>query len=337
MKLGIVGLPQSGKTSIFTALTGEGPGADAAAGRSVTKIVRVPDKRLERLRDVFKPRSFKPATFEATDFGAGVSREARLALERESDAMLVVLNGFSGDPAKQLGELEMEWILSDLAIAQKRAEKLRLQVKKALPKEEKERDQAELAVFEKILPVLTDEKPLRDLALEPKERLAIKHYNFFTLKPLLLVENVSETGLGKPARVPGALVIAGGIEGDLAQMDPSERDTFLGEYGIKEPARDKLLHAAYRLLGLHAFFTAGEDEVRAWTIPQGLKAPQAAGAIHSDLERGFIRADVVAFEDWEAVGPTPSMKAAKAANKSRLEGKDYVVRDGDIIEFRSGV
>jgi hypothetical protein len=335
MKLGIVGLPQAGKTSIFTALTGEAPGADAAAGRSVTKIVRVPDKRLERLRDVFKPKSFKPATFEATDFGAGVSREARLALERESDAMMVVLNAYATNPQKQLGELETEWMLSDQQIAEKRVEKLKVQVKKPTPKEEKERDQLELAILERCVAALAKEQPLRAVTLEEKERAAIKHYGFFTLKPMLLVENIAETAIGKPGAVAGSSVVAGKLEADLAQMPADERATFLAEYGITEPARERLIHAAYRLLGLHAFFTSGEDEVRAWTIPVATKAPQAAGAIHSDIERGFIRAEVVHFDDFEAAGST--MKAAKAANKVRLEGKDYVVKDGDMIEFRFSV
>jgi hypothetical protein len=336
MKLGIVGLPQSGKTTLFTALTGEEPGPDAAAGRSVTKVVRVPDRRLERLRDIFKPRSFKPATFEATDFGAGVSRESRLALERESDAMLVVLNAFSADPAKQWGDLEVEWTLADLAVAEKRVEKLRANVKKPLPKEEKERDVFELSVLEKCVPALAAERPLRTLSLEEKERAAIRHFNLFTLKPLLRVENVPESALGAyAAKVEGSIVVAGKLEAELAAMPPEERATFLAEYGIAEPARERLIHAAYRLLGLHAFFTSGEDEVRAWTIPVGTRAPQAAGAIHSDIERGFIRAEVVHFDDFEAAGGT--MKAAKAANKVRLEGKDYTVEDGDMIEFRFSV
>jgi ribosome-binding ATPase YchF (GTP1/OBG family) len=336
MKLGIVGLPQAGKTSIFTALTGEPPGADAAAGRSVTKIVRVPDTRLEKLREVFKPRSFKPATFEVTDFGAGVSREARLALERESDAMLVILNAYSTDPKKQLAELETEWMLSDQGQVEKRAEKLRVQVKKPTPKEEKERDTLELAAVEKALAALQKETPLRQVPFEEKERAAIKHFGLFTLKPMLLVENIAETSIGKwKQAIPGSFVVAGKLEGELACMAPDERATFLTEYGITEPARERLIHAAYKLLGLHAFFTSGEDEVRAWTIPMGTKAPQAAGAIHSDIERGFIRAEVVHFDDFDAAGAT--MKGAKAANKVRLEGKDYVVKDGDMIEFRFSV
>jgi ribosome-binding ATPase len=336
MKLGIVGLPQSGKTSIFTALTGKPPGADAAAGRSVTEIIRVPDKRLERLREVFKPKSFKPATFEATDFGAGVSREARLAAERESDAMLVVLNAFSADPKKQLGDLEADWLLSDLAQVEKRVEKLRVLVKKPTPKEEKERDVLELSILERALGGLQKETPLRTMPFEPKERAAIKHFGLFTLKPMLLIENYPETQLGsyKP-KVEGSFAVAGKLEAELACMDAAERAGFLADYGIAEPARERLLHAAYRLLGLHAFFTSGEDEVRAWTIPVGSKAPQAAGAIHTDFERGFIRAEVVHFDDFEASGST--MKGAKAKNLVRLEGKDYVVRDGDMIEFRFSV
>ena len=337
MRLGIVGLPQAGKTTVFAALTGEPPGADALAGRTVTKIVRVPDRRLEKLRDVYKPKSFKPATFEATDFGGGVSKEARMAQERESDALLVVLGGFApgAKPEKDLVELETEWVLADLQIAEKRVEKLRAQVKKPLPAKEKEKDEAELAVLERCAAALAKEQPLRALGLEPKETAIVRHFGFFTLKPRVIVRNVSEKDLPYPKTAPGAPVpVCAKLEAELAEMAPDERAAFMGDYGIEEVARDRLIHVAYELLGLHSFFTAGEDEVRAWTLPVGTKAPDAAGAIHTDIQRGFIRAEVVAFADFDAAG---GMKQAKAANKVRLEGKDYLVRDADIIEFRFSV
>lgn len=249
--------------------------------------------------------------------------------------MLVILNAYSVDPRKQLGDLETEWMLSDQGQVEKRAEKLRVQVKKPTPKEEKEKDTLELAAVEKALAALQKETPLRQVSFEEKERAAIKHFGLFTLKPMLLVENISESAIGKYKQaIEGSFVVAGKLEGELACMDPEERATFLAEYGIAEPARERLIHAAYKLLGLHAFFTSGEDEVRAWTIPVGTKAPLAAGAIHSDIERGFIRAEVVAYDDFVRLG---SEAKCREAGKLRLEGKDYVVRDGDVIHFRFNV
>ncbi len=340
MRLGIVGLPQAGKTTLFAVLTGEAPGPDALAGRTATKVVRVPDRRLERLREHFKPKSFKPATFEATDFGPGVSREARMAQERESDALLVVLNAWAAgtDPARQLAEIDTEWTLADLQVAEKRVERLRAQVKKPIPQKEKDALEAELAVLERCVPALGAERPLRALGLEPREAALLRHFNFFTLKPRLIVHNVAESALPYPEEeasdAEGPLLVCGKLEAELAALPPEEREGFLRDFGIREPARERLIHRAFQLLGLHAFFTAGEDEVRAWTIPVGARAPEAAGAVHTDMARGFIRAEVVAYADFEAAG---GMKQAKAAGKVRLEGKDYVVRDADIIEFRFSV
>lgn len=339
MKMGIVGRPQSGKTTAFAALTGEAPGADAQAGRTVTKVVRVPDRRLEKLRDIFKPKSFKPATFEATDFGQGVSAEARMAMERESDAFIVVLDAMSpgAKPEKVLADMTADWFLADLQVAEKRVEKLRVQVKKPTPAKQKEEDEAELAVLERCAAALAKEEPLERLALEAKDLARVKHFGFFTLKPCVIVHNVSEKALPYPPAAAGKaapILVCAKLEAELAEMPPDERAVFMGDYGIAEVARDRLIHRAFEVLGLHSFFTAGEDEVRAWTIPLGTKAPDAAGAIHTDIQRGFIRAEVVAFQDFDAAG---GMKQAKAANKVRLEGKDYVVKDADIIEFRFSV
>jgi hypothetical protein len=215
-------------------------------------------------------------------------------------------------------------------------------VKKPTPAKEKEQDEAELAVIEKCVGALTKETPLRALSFDEKDRARVRHFGFFTLKPLLIVHNIAETALPYPKTAAAAdgseaapVLVCGRLEAELAAMPPDEQAAFLGDYGIDAPARERMIHAAFRLLGLHAFFTAGEDEVRAWTIPVGLKAQPAAGAIHSDIERGFIRAEAVSYDDFVASGGT--MKAAKAANKVRLEGKEYAVRDGDIIEFRFSV
>jgi GTP-binding protein YchF len=338
MRLGIVGLPRAGKTSVFAALTGEPPGADALAGRTITKVVRVFDRRLEKLRDAFRPKSFKPATFEATDFGPGVSKEARMAQERESDALLVVLNAYApgAKPERDLAEIDTEWVLADLQVAEKRVEKLRAQVKKPIPAKEKEAAEMELQVLERCTAALAAETPLRAIGLGAKESALVKHFNFFTLKPRLLVRNVAESALpyGPPGPKDAPLEVCAKLEAELAEMDPEERVAFLRDFGIEEPARERLIQRAYELLGLRSFFTAGEDEVRAWTIPAGTKAPEAAGAIHTDIQRGFIRAEVLAYADFEASG---GMKQAKAAGKVRLEGKDYVVKDADIIEFRFSV
>ncbi len=339
MRLAIVGPPQSGKTALFAALTGEPPGADAAAGRTAVKVVKVPDARLDTLAQVYKPKKYTPAAFEAVDFGSSLSREQYLAAVRETDGLLICVAACAkGAPplAKQLEDLETEWALADLAIAEKRVEKLRVQVKK--PTQTREKDQEELTLVERLAAALGSGKPLREVPIEPREELTIRQYAFLTLKPRIVVENVGEDRLPYPEAEPppGAPVpVCAKLEAELAELPPEERQAFLADLGIREPARDRLVRHAYRTLGLQSFLTAGEDEVRAWTVPVGTKAPRAAGTIHTDFERGFIRAEVVAYDDFVASGGT--LKAAKAKNRVRLEGKDYVVRDGDIIEFRFSV
>ncbi|RME71521.1 MAG: redox-regulated ATPase YchF [Planctomycetota bacterium] len=335
MKLGIVGPPQAGKTTLFTVLTGQQPGPDALAGRTVSKMVSVPDPRLERLREIFEPRSFKPAMFQAVDFGAAVSAAAREGEERTADAFLVVLPLYAGlDPAEALEELDLEWTLLDLGIVEKRIERLEKAVVKPTP--HREQDEKELARMRRLAAALGEQRPLRELALDDEERLALRPYGFHTLKPRLVIHNVDEQALPYPDTEPEAVVtVCGSLEAELAVLPPEDQADMREGFGIEEPARPRLIRAAYRLLGLISFFTVGPDEVRAWTIPAGTPAPVAAGAIHSDLQRGFIRAEVTAYDDFIAAGG--SLKAAKAANVTRLEGKDYIVQDGDILEIRFSV
>jgi ribosome-binding ATPase YchF (GTP1/OBG family) len=335
MKLGIVGPAQAGKTTLFTVLTGDPPGPDALAGRTVAKMVQVPDPRMEHLREVFDPRSFKPATFQAVDFGAAVSAAAREGEERTADAFLVVLPVFSGaEPAEALAELDIDWTLLDLGIAEKRIERLEKSLKKHSPT--KDQDEKELELMRRLVGTLAEEQPLRSLGLEPAELETLKPYGFHTLKPRLVVHNVGEDALPYPGEEPGAVVsVCGSLEAELSQLGPDDQAEMLEGFGITEPARPRLVRAAFRLLGLISFFTVGPDEVRAWTVPAASTAPAAAGAIHSDLQRGFIRAEVTAYEDFVSAGST--LKAAKAANVTRLEGKEYLVQDGDIVEIRFSV
>ncbi len=335
MKLGVVGPAQAGKTTLFTVLSGEAPGPDALAGRTVSKMVQVPDPRMERLREVFKPRSFKPAAFQALDFGTAVSAAAREGEERTVDAFVVVLPLFAGaDPETSLAELDIEWTLLDLGIVEKRIERLEKQLKKPTPS--RDRDAKELELMRRLAAALAEERPLRALDLEPAELALLRPYGFHTLKPRLIVHNVGEDAVQHGAdERPDVVTVCGALEAELAQLDAADRQEMLEGFGIEEPARPRLIRAAFSLLGLISFFTVGPDEVRAWTIPAGTTAPFAAGAIHSDLQRGFIRAEVTAYDDFIASGA--SLKAAKAANRTRLEGKDYVVEDGDILEIRFSV
>ncbi|MHC4392168.1 MAG: DUF933 domain-containing protein [Planctomycetota bacterium] len=342
MKLGITGPPLSGKTSLFTLMIGEAPGADAQAGRTVTKIVRVPDPRLEKLRDVFKPKSYKPATVQLTDYGMAVSHDQRIGEERTAEALIVCLPAFEGkDPAAAAADIDAEWTLLDMQTAERRVEKIDARLKRPIPAKEKDELAKEREFMARVLAWVSDEKPLRDMELEPRELERIKPYGMFTLKPRLLIVNVDEGALPYPASgkaeppLEEALVVAASLEAELALMDPDERESFAGEYGITELCRDRLIKAANELLDQRAFFTSGEDEVRAWPIQCGATAWEAAGAIHSDIQRGFIRAEVTAYDDFIACGAT--MKGVKAEKKLRLEGKDYVVQDADMIEFRFNV
>ncbi len=359
MKICLIGLPQSGKSSLFGALTGLDP-QDAAKGSEPVAVVKVPDDRVEALAAAYKPKKKTLAAIEFSELagltsgepGKAAFTEQALGKLRTADALLAVVRAFR-DPAvahpletveapRDLRHIEAELLLADLAVIEGRLEKLTKQIaaKKA------DRDIREKAALEKCLACLEAETPLRRAGLTPDEELALRSYRFLTQKPLIVALNLDEEDIAREAEVlkpfqawddgvfSAVIALSARLEWEIRQLPEEDARRFLGDYGIAQSARAKLIATAYRLMGLVSFFTVGPDEVKAWTIKDGTPASRAAGAIHSDIERGFIRAEVTAFADFAAAG---DMQACKASGAFRLEGKDYPVRDGDIINFRFAI
>ena len=350
MKIGIVGLPGAGKTTIFNALTGSAADTSAYSGGSGEPnlaVVKVPDSRLERLSAMYKPKKTTHAQVEYVDVAGTIpvkeheqkgSLDKFLTLLRPVDAILHVVRGFElhgtpPDPQRDVDDFEAELVLADLIIAEKRLERLRKEVQKG-----KKGDPRELELLDEAVKLLNEGKPLRphtELANAPE----LKGYAFLSAKPCIVVLNIGdEIPYGKiqvraPEGVP-MLEIKGRLEMELSELSEDEAQEFRGDLGLSEPATFQLIRTSHKLLGLISFFTVGEDEVRAWNIRQGTTAQRAAGVIHTDIERGFIRAEVVAYDDLEAAG---SYSSAQKAGKVRLEGKEYIVQDGDIINFRFNV
>jgi len=362
MQIGIYGLPNSGKTTIFNALTrGQVETAAFSSGKLEvhTSMVEVPDPRVDRLAAMFRPRKVTRAQVCYNDI-AGLSRGlgekgglegALLTQLAQSDALLHVVRAFEDpdvphleetvDPQRDLDIVDTELILSDLIMVEKRLERLAAGLgKRSLAAPEREQQLAEQALFEKLKVDLEAGRPLRDLDLSAEESHRLRGQALVTSKPQLIVLNT-----GERAADPASLVryehrqtvlaaLQGKLEMELAQMEGGEAAEFLAEYGIEEPGLARVIRLSYSLLGLQSFFTVGEDEVRAWTVAVGASAVEAAGTIHSDLARGFIRAEVVAYDDLVASG---DMVAAKKKGLVRLEGKDYPVKDGDILNIRFNV
>ena len=365
MKLGIIGLPNSGKTTVFNALTGQEleatPYPNPIGTDHHVGAIKVPDERIDRLSEIFKPKKTTYADVQCVDItgfakGISASKQKTAVFNElwECDAVIHVVRAFEDasvvhpdgeiDPVRDAAALELELIFHDLELVETRLERIVNQLKKGIG----EGLEAERDVLEKCREILEEEKPLRNLALPEKEREAIGSLMFASLKPELVVLNVGEDEIGsdRTAQTVAALEdfyagkdalvfsLSGKIETEISQLEPEEAAVFLEDLGIREPAMNLVIHEAYRLLGLISFLTTGEDEVRAWTIRTGTHAVKAAGKIHSDIERGFIRAETISYDDFMAAG---SMAKAKEQGTLRLEGKDYEVRDGDIINFRFNV
>jgi ribosome-binding ATPase len=355
MQTGIIGLPQVGKTSLFRILTGAKVDGRSSPAQMHLGIARVPDARVAKLAEAFKPKKVTYATIEYVDIG-GLQKDreknsASLVPLREADALAHVVRLFENpavpheagslDALRDIESVEIELMLYDLEQATKRIER----VEKDLKKKKETILETELALLNRCRAALESEKPLRELEFKPEEIKMLTGFMFLTRKPMLYVLNlgddeaadidrvVEKYHLEKLASKPQTAVVpfCGKIEAELAELDADEVAEMMKAYGLAESGRDRLIQASYRLLGLLSFLTSGEPEVRAWTIKRGMTAQEAAGAIHSDLERGFIKAEVVNWEDLLKAG---SFGAAREKAQVRLEGKDYIVRDGDVILFR---
>ncbi len=353
MELGILGLPKAGKTTLFNLLTASHAATEkfGQAREAHVGVCRVPDARLEALYDLYRPRRFVPATARFVDIpglerGRG-SANLDLVRLREVEALVHVVRAFGDpeiphpagavDPRRDLEEVDLELILADLELVERRLERLQQGAKRgATPEEERERRLLEGT----IAPALAAERPLRAVPLAAEDEKLLRGFQLLSAKPMLVVRNVDEEELGRrvAAEAAGAgtaeVVLSAPIEEQIARLPPAEAAEFLAAYGLGEPSVDRVIRAGYELLGVISFFTVGEDEVRAWTVRRGTPARAAAGAIHSDIERGFIRAEVVA---WDELLQRGSLAACREAGTLRLEGKDYIVADGEVVHFRFNV
>jgi GTP-binding protein YchF len=345
MKVGLTGFSGSGKTTVFAALTG----IPTAAGERKAQIgtIKVPDARVDALAKIHQPKKTTYAEVTFVDFPPPLQATKKTVVDadmitalRDADALVQVVRGFpdvagaAATPADDVRGFATELVLADLAQVEKRVERM---------KKEKGNER-ELVLFGRLQQALEEGHGLRTIGLTADEQTALAGFAFLSLRPLLIVLNVPEADVAKP--VPAdvaaaatesaaeALVLSAAVEAEVAELDAADRQAFLADLGLAESARDRFIRASYALLDLVSFLTAGDDECRAWPIRRGTPARKAAGRIHSDIERGFIRAEVVAFDDFVRLG---SEAKCREAGKLRLEGKDYVVQDGDIVHFRFAV
>lgn len=356
MKIGIIGFPQSGKTTLFNLLTGASvditrhPGGRGALH---VGVVRVPDERVDVLSSLFKPKKTTFATVDVVDV-AGFAKGERASLDlvelKGADALLHVVRAFenlaiphpegSVDPVRDVEGLELELILADLEVVERRVDRLEATLKR----KHTDQDKAEYVLLGRIKPGLESEVPIREMECSQDEIKLLRGFGFLSQKPILHLVNLGERDLTRGQEILGTL--RGGtrrtrrefawaslaLEQEIAQLSDEEQQAFLSDAGLKEPTPHRVLRDCYRLLGLISFLTTVEDEVRAWSVAAGTPAQRAAGVIHSDMERGFIRAEVIRYE--ELVGLHGSLTEAREKGLLRLEGKEYVIEDGDVVHFR---
>ncbi|MBS4035232.1 MAG: redox-regulated ATPase YchF [Ignavibacterium sp.] len=358
MQIGIVGLPYSGKSTLFQTITKTllDPN-ELTKSEALQAVIKVPDERLDKLTEMFNPKKNVNATIEVVDvvgLQKGDSGSTQftgnfLAKVKTNDALVQVVRLFSNDAVphpdgsinmmRDINSFETEFIISDMALIEKRLEN----IKKQIMKTNDEKLKREVPLLEKCLELLQNETPLREHEFTRDEMLILKTYQLLSIKPMLVALNFDETQINNAEKHLDELVkkklgyntktlcFFGKIEMEMAELSENDAKVFMADYGITESALDGLIRASYDLLGLQSFFTVGEDECRAWTIKKGMTAQEAAGEIHSDFFKKFIRAEVVSYDDYVELG---SFVKAKEAGKWRLEGKDYVVKDGDIISVR---
>ena len=353
MKLGIIGLPQSGKTTVFNALThGDRPVIMSGGRFEVhTAVVDVPDPRLEELSQLFNPKKTTYAKVTYADIagleGATGGNVAGPLLTQLSqmDGFIHVVRCFEDpsvphikgavSPKRDIDLMEGEFLINDLIQVENKLE--RLAEEKARNSRDKTEITREVAIFERLHTALSDSIPLREIEITPEEKKIISGYGFLSIKDLLVLLNLGEgqeaPQIDFPERVLG-ISLQGQLEMEIAQLLPDDAQLFMDEYDITEPSLNRMIRNSYALLKLQSFFTVGEDEVRAWTVHQGVHAPDAAGVIHSDLQKGFIRAEVIPYHELIMLG---SMAEARSKGKLRLEGKDYILHDGDIMHVRFNV
>jgi ribosome-binding ATPase len=357
MHIAIIGLANSGKTTAFNALTGSAAETTLYTSGQLEPnqaVVKVPDERLEVLTQMFQPRKTVYADVQYVDV-AGISSEkkgsglppALLNYIGKADALLHVVRAFedtdvphpegSVGMARDVAAIDLELAFSDLAIIERRLTRLQSEIGKMSAREREARI-AERDLLVRLQEALEAETPIRALELSPDEELMIRGYQFLTAKPMLLVLNIDEAHISEPPALPGGynhprsavVPFCGKIEAELAQLSSDETQAFMEDLGIEEPARNRVIRLSYELLGLISFLTVGPDEVRAWPIRKNIPAVEAAGAVHTDIQRGFIRVEVVSYDDLMAAG---GMNEAKKAGVVRVEGKQYIVQDGDICHF----
>jgi ribosome-binding ATPase len=355
MRLGIIGLPQSGKTTIFNALTGGDVPTGMITGKIEvhTAVVDVPDPRVDTLSGMFNPKKTIYAKVTYADIAGLDGSAGKTGITGNLLNQLAVMDGFihvvrcfedehvphqagSVNPQRDIATMEGEFIINDLVATERKLERLNDEKRKG--GRDKAAVEREIALFERLHAALSEEKPLRELGLTADEIKTLSGFGMLSLKPMLIVLTLAEGQTAPEIKIDQEHIqvvsLQGKLEMDIAQLPAEDAAMFLEEYGITEPSLNRMIRFSYDLLGLQSFFTVGPDEVRAWTVRRGAMAPEAAGVIHSDLEKGFIRAEVVTYDDLVELG---GMNEAKGKGKLRLEGKTYPVQDGDILNIRFNI